>query len=81
MPLRPVTSCPTSSMKSRPRVSFNEGFKAFFGFAVLAIVLVGAIIGFISESRLSFGLGVISGVVGGATGFVVANFLVGRSKR
>jgi hypothetical protein len=66
---------------ANPRVSFNEGFKAFFGFAVLAIVLVGAIIGIFSESRLSFGLGVISGLIGGAIGFVVANFLVGRSKR
>jgi hypothetical protein len=65
---------------AHPRISFNEGFKAFFGFAVLAIALVGAIIGLVSESTLPFGMGVICGMIGGATGFVVANFLRGRSK-
>ncbi|MHC6157498.1 hypothetical protein ACVSQB_37740 [Bradyrhizobium elkanii] len=63
-----------------PRVTFNEGFKAFFGFAVLAIAAVGSIISFVSESPLPFWLGVLCGMLGGATGFVVANFLVGRSK-
>jgi hypothetical protein len=64
-----------------PRISFNVGFKAFFGFAVLAIALVGAIISFVSESPLPFWLGVICGIVGGAIGFVVANTIVGRPKR
>jgi hypothetical protein len=64
-----------------PRVSFNVGFKAFFGFAVLAIALSGAIISFVSESTLPFWLGVVCGIVGGAVGFVVANIIVDRPKR
>lgn len=55
-------------------VTFNEGFKAFFGFALAAIAIVGAGLALLSNASLSFGFGVACGMLGGAFGFVVANY-------
>jgi len=64
-----------------PRISFNEGFKAFFGIALITIVVVGAICSLLFDRSLPFGFGVLSGFIGGAIGFVTANVCMLRETR